>query len=362
MKEICLERLKDLVLARLSVGGKSTRRAKGGKGSKRPPTPADLGKALYPLVQRRVSAPEWKRLLERALASLRAEQLIESERLVITPAGAARLAAALGSKPSRPARDWREFRLEYLPRLVFDALPAAREGAARPSAAVLAQRLGVTPSSKSERSARTAELAGVVDTWLCATLGLPAKQPLTLSALRGALLARELGLPARPLAQVTGVAIATLSGATSGNDDAVSDAYTLRWLFDEPPPRATKGQGERNAPSERNAPAPPVANAAASLERIAAKALQAAGGPEARRFGPDKVFIGSVWRALSDDPEIAELGEAGFKHQLAEAHRRGLLELGRADLVAAMDPSELAASEVTHRNATYHFILGRASA
>ena len=356
MKEICLERLKDLVLARLSVGGKSTRRAKGGKGSKRPPTPADLGKALYPLVGRRLSAPEWKRLLERALASLRAEHLIESDRLVITPAGAARLEAALGSKPPRPARDWREFRLQHLPRLVFDALPAAREGTARPSAAVLAERLGVTPSSKSKRSTRAAEIAGVVDTWLCATLGLPTEQPLTLSALRGALLARELGLPARPLTQVTGVAIATLSGATSGSDDAVSDAYTVRWLFDEPPPRATKASGGRKAP------APPSGSSVASLERIAAKAMKAAKGPEARQFGPDKVFIGSVWRALAGDPEIAALGEAGFKHQLAEAHRRGLLELGRADLVAAMDPRELSASEVIHQNATYHFILRGASA
>jgi hypothetical protein len=100
----------------------------------------------------------------------------------------------------------------------------------------------------------------------------------------------------------------------------------------------------------------------APVERVAAKALRAAEGPDARQFGPNKVFIGSVWRALADDPEIAGLGEAAFKHQLAEAHRRGLIQLGRADLVAAMDPREVSASEIVHQNATYHFILRGASA
>src|SRR5690606_36911233 len=93
-------------------------------------------------------------------------------------------------------------------------------------------------------------------------------------------------------------------------------------------------------------PAPRASDGGAPIERIAAKALAAAEGPEARQFGPNKVFIGSVWRALAGDPEIAALGEAAFKRQLAEAHRRGLLELGRADLVAAMDPGEVTASEI----------------
>jgi hypothetical protein len=90
--------------------------------------------------------------------------------------------------------------------------------------------------------------------------------------------------------------------------------------------------------------------------------LQAADGPDARQYGDNKVFIGSVWRALADDPEIGGLGEVAFKRQLAEAHRRGLLELGRADLVAAMDESDVRASEIVDRNATYHFILRGASA
>jgi hypothetical protein len=326
VKEINPERLKDLVLARLSVVGK------------KPPTPSDISKALHPLIQRRSSKPELNRLLEQALTSLRAAKWVDAERLVITAAGAARLKAALGSKAMPEAKNWREFKRKYLPRLVFDRLPAAREGTMRPSAAVLAQRLSVNPKPKGKGTSKPrADVARVVDAWLCATLGLPAQQKLTFDVLRGALLARELGVPLRPLDQVAGVAIGTLSGATSGKDDAVTAALTLRWLFDEAPPAAEK--------------------LAAPVERIAAKVLRAADGPDARQFGPNKVFIGSVWRALADDPEIAGLGEATFKNQLAEAHRRGLLKLGRADLVAAMDPREVSASEIVHQNATYHFIL-----
>jgi hypothetical protein len=339
VKEINLERLKDLVLARLSVG------------QKKPPTLSDITKVLYPLVRRRLTLPEWKRLLERALASLRSANLVAAERLVITAAGTARLAAALGSNSAPPAKSWREFKAKYLPRLAFDGLPAARDGNVRPSAAVLAQRLAVVPKPKGKsKSTPAAEMASVVDAWLRASLGLSAQQKLSFDMLRGALLARELGLPPRPLAQVSRVAVASWAEAASARDDAVADALTLRWLFAEPPAAATQ------------TPAASRPARAAPLERIAAKALQAADGPGARQFGPNKVFIGSVWRALAHDPEIAGLGEAAFKRQLAEAHRRGLLKLGRADLVAAMDASEVSASEIVHQNATYHFILRGASA
>jgi hypothetical protein len=334
VKEINLERLQDLVLARLSVGGK------------KPPKPSDVTKVLYPLVKRRLTQPEWKRLFERVLTSLRAAKWVDAERLVMTAAGADRLEAALGLKSPPAAKDWKAFKSKYLSRLAFAGLPGGGE-AVKPSVALLAQRLGVEAGAKSTP-------AQIVDAWLLGTLGLPSNAKLDLNALRGALLARELGLPARTLSTVVGVAAATLSGATQGKDDAVADALTSRWLFDEPAPSS------RRAPARRPAPSPVAA--VAPIERIAAKALQAADGPDARQYGPNKVFIGSVWRALADDPEIAGLDEATFKHQLAEAHRRGLLKLGRADLVAAMDPSEVSASEIVHQNATYHFILRGASA
>ena len=41
---------------------------------------------------------------------------------------------------------------------------------------------------------------------------------------------------------------------------------------------------------------------------------------------------------------------------LIEANRLGHLRLSRADLVEAMDRNELAASEIAHENATFHFV------
>jgi hypothetical protein len=88
------------------------------------------------------------------------------------------------------------------------------------------------------------------------------------------------------------------------------------------------------------------------IEKIQA----AARSPGAKRFGDNKAFIASVWRCLSADPDLEPLGEDGFKRLLVEAHQRGDIALSRADLVAAMDPEDVRASETQHLNATYHFI------
>jgi len=385
VKEINLERLKDLVLARLLVGGTKASHAR-----------ADVAAALFPLVSRQLTKAEWDERLEAVLGSLRADAYVESlgadpparggarknaaarstakAALVITKAGSRRLCAALGLKSAPKWKNWDQAKARGLPRLALGTLPTAQTGKVRPSVAVVAQRLGVDPSAqqkttetrknkaqpkrKQVESKVAADVTRVVDAWLCTSLGLPDGEKLTLNAVRGALLSKEFGTSTRALSTVLNIAVASVSGATSGDDAAVTEALTSRWLFDEPAAAPPVPQPAPRQPP----PAPRPAYSAAPVELIAAKALQAADGPDARQYGPNKVFIGSVWRALMGDPEIAQLGEAAFKRQLAEAHRRGLLKLGRADLVAAMDPSEVSASEIVHQNATYHFILRGASA
>ena len=326
MRKINLARLQDLILARLVVRSKIV------------PTAEQVSKTLHAIGARQFSKPEWVELFSQALDALRASGLVDETRLEITTAGRRRLQTALALDKPVVAANWSELKRKYLPRLLRPDLPAAGEKPARLSLAILAERLGVAVEPKTSP-------AQIIDRWLGLQLGLKPGARVTLDAIRTRLLARELGLPERrSVPQAVGLAVATLSGATSSKDSAVNDALTLRWLLEEPSPEK---------------PHPP---ANVSLERIAAKALQAAAGPDARRFGASKAFIGSVWRALANDPEIARLGEATFKRQLVEAHRRGLLVLSRADLVAAMDPGEVAASETTHQNATYHFISRGASA
>jgi hypothetical protein len=65
-------------------------------------------------------------------------------------------------------------------------------------------------------------------------------------------------------------------------------------------------------------------------------------------FGDRKVFLGSIPGLDVKDPEWCEM--------LDGLRRARLLEFARADLVAAMDPELVAASEWQLDGATYHFL------
>jgi hypothetical protein len=74
-------------------------------------------------------------------------------------------------------------------------------------------------------------------------------------------------------------------------------------------------------------------------------------------FGDRKVFISTVWSALRATPPWSALELDEFKQRLVAAHRKRELVLARADLVAAMDPALVAASETQTDGATFHFIV-----
>jgi hypothetical protein len=65
-------------------------------------------------------------------------------------------------------------------------------------------------------------------------------------------------------------------------------------------------------------------------------------------FGDRKVFLASIPGVDLTDPEWCQL--------LDDLRRAQLLEFTRADLVAAMDPALVAASEWRLAGATYHFL------
>jgi hypothetical protein len=107
------------------------------------------------------------------------------------------------------------------------------------------------------------------------------------------------------------------------------------------------------APAPAPAPAP-VPAPEPSLEDFATRVLDAARRSPRGRFGSHKVFINHVWRGCQ--PELPGLDEGAFKRRLTEANRRGLLGLSRADLVEAMDPADVIASETRYLNGTFHFV------
>jgi hypothetical protein len=342
-------KLEALILARLSVNGP------------RPPSSAQVSRTLHGMLARRFTRGEWRQCYAAAFGSLCDERLIQPKPLALTPAGKARLKAALGLDSAPRAKSWTEFKARYLPRLFF---PEQRSGrrALVPHAALLAERLGVsTPGSMTLEPQRAID--GVIDAWLKQELQLAG--PVTLATVAAALLGRELGLrPRQTRAAVLRQSLALLSGTTQARPDAVIDALAGRWLSGERPRGASSdGPGDdtraprRAQAANKNTNGNPVGHDAAFLTRAASKIARAASSPAARAFGSNKVFIASVWESLAADPELHPLGEAGFKALLVDAHRQGLIALSRADLVAAMDSRDVAASETRHRNATYHFIL-----
>lgn len=106
-------------------------------------------------------------------------------------------------------------------------------------------------------------------------------------------------------------------------------------------------------PAPAPAPAPRGTTSGPSLAEFA-EAVVAVARVSPARYSPRDVFISGVWREMQP---ILRWSEAEFKAALVEAHRAGLLRLARADLVAAMDPREVAASETRYGNfATFHFV------
>lgn len=82
--------------------------------------------------------------------------------------------------------------------------------------------------------------------------------------------------------------------------------------------------------------------------------------PEGRargRFGNRKVFIAAIRRALRGT-KYGSLPRTAIDELLIRAHRERLLQLARADLVAAMDPDEVRDSEITYGGITqFHFVV-----
>jgi hypothetical protein len=90
---------------------------------------------------------------------------------------------------------------------------------------------------------------------------------------------------------------------------------------------------------------------------FAADALAAAGQARDGWFGDRKVFVSAVWRELRKNPQWSAMTLDECKQRLVAAHRAGALVLARADLVAAMDPELVGASEITTDGASFHFVV-----
>lgn len=323
MSGIRSEVLVELILCRLSIPTKTA------------PSMARLSTSLQPYFSLKLTKPEWDSAFAKAIERARKTGLVDEKKLSLTRNGQSHLRKLLGREPR--SSTWNQFERKELLGLLMDEAADAD-----PLSAVIAKHLRCKAQGTIEKT---------VDGWLGERLGI--KQPkLTLDGLRAALLAKELKLEPRPrLRDVAINGAVKLVDAQGGEPQQIVSALLLKRAGISSKKRAVrKVMPVKEAPSPRNKRgngAPP-----GFVDRV----LVAARSVEARRFGTNKTFIGSVWDQLRKDADMAKLGREGFAACLTDAHRRGAIVLSRADLVSAMNPEDVLSSEVRNLGATYHFI------
>lgn len=325
-----VSRLGELVLAWLltRVDGRGTR--------------GDLSRALKSFIDHQWSSGEWSTRLEETLAALQAEGLVDPsgrKGLALTREGRSRALSALGVERLAKGTTWKQLKRTHLVARSLglastpDTLARLRD--ADGLRAVLVQKqLGLpAPGTRS--------LAQLRDALCWKALGVETERPFTLAAVQALLLgrvaqsSREVSAP-QALQQLAARGV----GARRMDPDNLRLAALRSWLFPvvEPAPAA--------APPA--SPLPAEDNLHAFAERVLHAARTATNG----RFGEDRVFISHIWRAMQG----SGLDERTFKNQLLQANQKRLLSLSRADMVELMDPADVAASEIRHLGATFHFI------
>lgn len=271
--------------------------ARGRKGE----TPGGIRSALQPLAGRMRGRGDLLQAVKEHLERLQEDGLVErvsskGSACALTPAGREKACAFLGLDRIPNRITWATIRDTYL----------------------FAKALGIEPAYLKKRG---------------------------LDGARAVVLSRLLDLPWRPSSTLT----------------SVLDNYLARTLELGSAPR----HALRPALVAR-AIAPETEESSADLQEeafdlgvFAREVLSAAAASSSGWFGEDKVFISHVWASYAHRPGSRVRDLDAFKHRLVEAHRANLLTLIRADLVEAMDPKDVAASETRYLNATFHFLRCR---
>jgi hypothetical protein len=316
----------------------------------------DLVAPLARFAPAELTPPAWRDRLTEVVAGLRGQGVLDDDHRVRDAGELARRIGAPGAAGA--ARTWPELSDRVLPGLALgiaagDAKLRARlAGRDAWAAAIVGRALGLW------RDGPPPSLPAVCDALVWRELGLPGKPKRCPPELRALFVQRRLGSEAGPPERLVRVLAAREVDAPRPELRALRDALVRGWLAGRTPgePVRPDGRGddataifEAQAGSDRAPSAAPAAFAEA--------VLRAADAVVDGWFGDRKVFVSAVWDQLRRDPRWAGLGLAGFKAELVAAHRAGELTLARADLVAAMDPALVAASEIAVDGASFHFVV-----
>ncbi len=307
---LATDRLESLILARL-------------KTSPRPLPAAEIARALFRFAPSNLGEPAWRERVERAVAEL-------TERGI----GPDQLPRRIGN---HAARTWAQYVDRLFPALGLGIEPGDAKALAKLSgrdawtAAIAARALGLWTAGPPPSPAE------VCDTYAWRQLGLTGRAKRCPPEVRAVFLQRELGTDPGPPDRLLRLYAARSLDAPRPELRALRDALVRRWL------------------TGRGADTPTLA-APSFVDEVRDVARTATDG----LFGERKLFIAAAWQELRRRPGRAALPLDEFKARRVRAHRSGELVLARADLVAAMNPDLVGASETVADGATFHFLVREA--
>ena len=296
-------RLATLVIARLAT-------------CKKPPSTHELAKALQRFMPTEYSDVSWREEIETTVTSL-VEQAAPKE-----------LARRLGTHGTKT---WPQLADKVFPALALgvaadDAKVHTRlTGRDEWTAAIAARALGLWTTGAPP------SLSAVCDAYAWQQLGLSGKPKRCPPEVRAVFLQRTLQSDGGPPDRLLRLLAAKHVAAPRSELRALRDALGRNWLV-----------GGELAPA---------------TEQFAESVRDVARTTKHGVFGDRKVFISSVWDELRRKPTYSHLTLDDFKARLVRAHHDGDVVLARADLVAAMSPQLVAASEITADGASFHFIV-----
>jgi hypothetical protein len=269
----------------------------------------------------------WREQLAKIVGDLRARDVIGADHLLRDPD---QLAKLIGR---HSVKTWRQLADRVLPALGLGMAPDDKSlvrltGRDEWAAAIVGRVLGLWIDGP------PMSLAAVCDSYAWRELGLPGKPKRCPPEVRALFVQRALASDAGPPDRLVRLLAAREVEAPRADLKLLRDALVRSWLSGR-----TLGRARPFA---------------AEVREVAATAHDGV-------FGDRKVFIASVWNELRRSPPWSSLTLDEFKARLIVAHRAGDVSLARADLVAAMDPELVVASETTTDGASFHFIVREAS-
>jgi hypothetical protein len=297
--------------------------------------PASISELLAPLARfapSHVTSAAWREHLETAIESLR-PSVLDDDHLLIEPD---ELRRRIGL---HNITSWSQLADRVLPGLGLDVPPNDTKTLGKLTSADAWAAAIVGRARGTWTAGPPPSPSALADAFAWERLGLTGRAKRLPAEVRSLFLQRELDAHAAKYERLLRQLAARELGVPRTDARTLREGLVRAWL-------TKRALGQQVTPSSGGFAADVVATARSARAGV---------------FGERKVFISEVWQQLRARPTWSSLTLDEFKARLLAAHRAGDVELARADLVAAMNPEIVAASETLANGASFHFVVREAS-